>query len=374
MAGYDGQPATPGPQSQWPQNPQPAPPPPYFSPGAPSGTGVPAAAPTSPPPKKSRRRRWVVLGVVVALAAIGGYGAWQESQAYERGHTAYLAGDCPTAIDHFRAAGGGDTPSSSDSETTEKARAELQECETYLAAGDLQAQGMPAAALLAYRDFIVANPRSPLVNAAREKAIELAPAAAAAATTELCDEIEPIESMSLLGTPPEVLPDLLFGCGQAYSEATAWAEALVMYARFRAEFPDHALALDVERAFAAATLAEADAAGAGDLAPPPGFEGGASDVATIVIVNDAPDPINIVFSGTEVRVEDIAPCPECERFTVDPGECPNAGPVVEYELPPGTYTVVVKSGTSILTTPFRGTWELEAGFTYEHCFYIVTDG
>src|SRR6185503_12433993 len=143
------------------------------------------------------------------------------------------------------------------------------------------------------------------------------------------------------------------------------------YSRFRAEFPDHELADEVEAAFAVATLAEAEAGGAGELAPPPGSAGGAADKATVRIVNDAPDPINIVFSGVDVRVEDIPPCPECERLTEDPAECPNQGPLVEYEITPGTYTVVVKSGANILTTPFRGTWELEAGTIYEHCFYIV---
>lgn len=349
-------------------------PPPHAPPPYPGGPMPPPAAVGAPPPKKGRRRLWIAVGVVAVLLAIGGFSAWQESQAYDKGHAAYLAADCVTAAGYFRQAGGDDTPRTSDSETVENARAELQECETFLAAGDLQTQGRPADALLAYRDFIVAHPRSPLLDTAMSKAIALADAATAATTTELCDDLESLETMTLLGTPPAVLPELLFNCGNEYADAEKWTDALVMYSRFRDEFPDHARAGEVEAAFAVASLAEAEAGGAGELAPPPGFEGGAVDVATVVIVNDAPDPINIVFSGAEVRVEDIPPCPECQTLTEDPGECPNKGPLVEYELRPGTYTVVVKSGTSILTVPFRGTWELEAGFTYEHCFYIISNG
>jgi hypothetical protein len=332
-----------------------------------------ALAPQAPPKKKGRRRR-IVLAVVFAGLALGGFRVWQASQAYDNGHAAYLAADCATAVGFLRQAGGDGRPSSSDSETEKNARAELQECEAFLAAGDLKTQGKPAAALLAFRDFIVAHPRSPLVDSARSAATGLGAAAAAAATTALCDEIDSLETMSLLGTPPSALPELLFECGNAYGAAAQWQDALLMYARFRSEFPDHALAEEVEAAFAAATLADAEAGGAGELAPPPGVEGGDENVATVVIVNDAPDPINIVFSGTVVRVEDVLPCTDCETLTEDPGECPNKGPLVEYELPPGSYTVVVKSGTNVLTTPFRGTWDLAAGFTYEHCFYIVTSG
>ena len=334
----------------------------------------PASPSAAPRPKKGRRRLWIALGVVVALFGLGSYQLWQEAQAYEQGHTAYLAGDCAAAVEPLRKAGGDDPPSSSDTETQEKARVELLECEALLAAGDLVTRGQPADAMLAYRDFIVANPRSPLVDTARAGALAIASAVAESPTTALCDDLEAVETMQLLGPTAGILPQLLYRCGQEYGEAASWADALLMYARFRADFPDHELADEVEAAFAAATLADAEQGGAGELAPPPGVAGGDADVATVVIANDAPDPINIVFSGKEVRVEDIPPCPECEVFTTDPGACPGKGPVVEYEIAPGTYTVVVKSGTNILTTPFRGTWELEAGTVYEHCFFIVSGG
>jgi hypothetical protein len=95
--------------------------------------------------------------------------------------------------------------------------------------------------------------------------------------------------------------------------------------------------------------------------------------ATVLILNDSPDPLSIVFSGPEVLVEDIDACLDCIRYTGDgPPECPNLGPVAEHVLAPGTYEVVVRSRASVLTTPSRGTWILDGGQLYEHCFYIVT--
>src|SRR6185503_16309645 len=213
----------------WPVRPQAAPPapdpalpeggaePPFVPPGWAPAEGTTAAAQPSPPavapptsPPKWRRRRWVVLGVVAALLGIGGFQLWQEEQAYRAGHTAYLAGDCAGAVESLRRAGGDDESASSDTDTEIAARAELQECEALLAAGDLNTQGKPADALLAYRDFIVEFPRSPLLATARSNALVLAAAAAAGATTAMCDELASLETMNLLGTPPSVLPQLLY--------------------------------------------------------------------------------------------------------------------------------------------------------------------
>jgi hypothetical protein len=87
------------------------------------------------------------------LIGIGIFASFQRGQAYETGHAAYLQADCAAAIDPLSEAAGGSS-SSQDDEIALKARQELQECEALLAAADLDTQGRPADAVLAYSEFV----------------------------------------------------------------------------------------------------------------------------------------------------------------------------------------------------------------------------
>ena len=157
------QPTEPPPPLGWtpPGAQQPAPPQGWTPPSAP-----PPAGPAKP---REIRRRWIVLAVVVAaLAGIGLFRNWQQEQAYQAGHTAYLAADCATAVGPLgRVAKGSSGSSGNDVEL--KARAELQECEALLHADDLAVQGKNADAVLAYSDIVTKYPRSPLKDAALAK-------------------------------------------------------------------------------------------------------------------------------------------------------------------------------------------------------------
>jgi hypothetical protein len=164
---------------------------------------------------------------------------------------------------------------------------------------------------------------------------------------------------------------LLFSCGQAYEAAEAHADAVAVYSRFRADYPDHDLAADVEVALARATLADTE--NAPDLpAPEKGPGTGTAGIATFIIQNDSPDPLSMVFSGPDVRVEDLEACADCKKLSGALYECrdPDQSPVAEYKVAPGVYEVVVKSGRGSDVVPFRGTWTLEDGEVYDSCFYI----
>ena len=329
--------------------------------------------PGAPQPVRKGRgiqKRWIVLAVVVVVAGVFFYQTWQQEQNYQTGHAAYLAADCDAAREPLRKAADGE-PGSDESDTALKARAELQECDALLAASQL-ADGE---AVLAYRDFVNKYPASPLVETGRTGAQELLASSSAVATTALCDELQALEQEDFIASPADTLPPLLLACGEAYEADAAFTEALAAYTRFRTEFTDHDLADEVEAAYARTTLAEAEATGAGELPPPidSGTEGGVAGQATIVIQNDSPDVLAMVFSGPDVRVEEIEACAECEEFFGDEPEfCPELGPIAEYIVEPGTYDVVVKSGSGADVIPFRGSWTLEAGQVYDSCFYIVT--
>jgi tetratricopeptide (TPR) repeat protein len=311
---------------------------------------------------------------VVGLVAVAGYMAWKQEQDYKAGHAAYLAADCATAVGPLGSVAEGSS-GSSDNDTVLKARAELQECEALLAAEDLKTQGEQGDAVLAFSDIVTKYPRSPLKDTALVQARELiATAPHQVATVGLCDVLDALEAQQFIAGTPDPLPPLLYACGQAYEAEKAYAEAIAAYARFREDYPDHELAADVDEALARATLAETDESGAGSLPEPPEGEGaGTEGVATILIQNDSPEQLSMVFSGPDIRVEDLEACADCAEVT-DGGlhECRELGPTGEYKVAPGTYEVVVKSGSGSNVIPFRGTWTLDAGQVYASCFFIVT--
>jgi hypothetical protein len=313
----------------------------------------------------------VLAVLIAAFAGIGLFRNWQQEQDYQAGHTAYLAADCVKAVGPLGSVAKGSSGSSGN-DVELKARAELQECDALLHADDLAVEGKGGDAVLAYSDIVTKYPRSPLKEAALASGRKLiANAPDTVATVNLCDALEVLEAQGFVASQPDPLPPLLFACGGAYEAADAHANAVAIYTRFRADYPDHDLAEDVEIAFARATLADTE--DAPDLAAPEKGPGtGTAGVATIIIQNDSPDPLNMVFSGPDVRVEDLEACADCKKLSGAIHECrdPDQSPVAEYKVAPGVYEVVVKSGSGSDVIPFRGTWTLEDGEIYDSCFYI----
>jgi hypothetical protein len=352
-----------------------APPPAWTPPDAPAPGWLPQ--PMAPPPKKKSRKGRILTVAVAVVAVVVGlrlYDNYQQTQNFNAGHAAYMVGDCARATPLLTTAADGN-PGSKDSDVALKARADLRECEDLTDVDDLAASGDVGAAVLAYRAFVGTYPESVLIeNAMRSARDLLADAPELAATVDVCDELDELADGGFVGSASEALPPLLYACGQAYEAGDDLAAALASYLRFRTEYPDHQLADAVEAAFARATVAEAEQAGALELPPPvdEGTAGGTAGQATILIQNDSPDSLVMVFSGPEVRVEDLERCTDCETYPAPgPPECPGLGPDDEYVVAPGSYDMVVKSGTG-LAAPFRGTWELAADRVYGFCFILVT--
>lgn len=340
------------------------------------------AAPTAPAAKKQNPLVRVGIGCLglvgigcIAVGAFAFYENWQQEQNYQAGHTAYLAADCAAAVGPLDKAASGE-PGTKDSDVARTAEAELTECQTMLDAEALVGQGNPGDAVMAYNSFLDTYASSPLRAAALSKGQDIVASTDAEAliSPDLCPAIDSLVSSQFITSPAESVPQLSFACGQAFEGAEAYGDALLYYERILGEFPDHALASDAQAAYARATIAEARAVGAGELPAPQAVgESDGSGVVTVIIRNDSPKGLSMVFSGPEVRVERIEPCTDCEEFSGDgPAACPNLGPVGTYELPAGDYEVVVKAAGDDGVTPFRGTWTLEAGQEYESCFYLVT--
>ncbi|HWQ14038.1 MAG TPA: hypothetical protein VNL77_14655 [Roseiflexaceae bacterium] len=349
----------------------------------PPPAGTPPATPAAPAtPKKPNPLVRIGAGclslIVLGCVLIGGfalYENWQQEQNYQTGHRAYAQADCAAAVEPLGKAARGE-PGTRGNDVALQAQEELQECEALLAA-DERAGQQPADAVLGYSEVLTKYPESPLASVALTRGQELLASGAPAdlATPPLCGALDTLTEQQLIAAPGETMPPLLYACGQAHEVEQAFADAVVFYDRFLSEYPEHELAGEVQAAFARATIADARASGAGELPPPQAVGGGGSGPVTVVIQNDSPETLSLVFSGPEVRVEKLEACADCEKFTGDgPSACPEQGPVGRYVLAPGTYEVVVKAISSSGVTPFRGSWTLESGQEYSSCFYLVTSG
>ena len=333
-------------------------------------------------PKKARTFLKIGAGCLTTVVlACGGLFGWfafetyQQQQNYDQGHQAYLQADCASAVEPLTKAATGE-PGTADSDVARQAAVELSECESLMQADALVEAGDTAAAVMAYHMFLATHESGPLLEPAREHGSSLLSESDAAtlASQELCAATDDLQAGGLLSDADSILPSLYYACGQAFEEAEAYSEAVFMYQRFRSEYSEHDLSGDVEAAFVRATVAEATAVGAGALPAPQSIGGGSgSGPVTVVIQNDSPERLSMVFSGPEVRVEELEPCDECENYTGGgPAACPELGPVGKYTLPPGNYQVVVKSISDGGVTPFSGEWELAGGDEYYSCFFLVT--
>jgi hypothetical protein len=204
------------------------------------------------------------------------------------------------------------------------------------------------------------------------------PAAAGAEASLLgnftaCGDIGSLKNNSLIASRTEFLPRLYFNCGQAYEIERDWTNAATMYENFMADFPGHARAAEAETALARTIVEQADSAGAGEIAAPERSGSTSSGSTVVVIQNDSPERLRIVFSGPESKVEEMEACSSCTTYTGSgPLFCPELGPIARYTLPPGTYNVVVEATSNRGVEAWRGSWDLVDGDEYSSCFYEVT--
>lgn len=341
-----------------------------------------APSPAAPPPapRKGAPLLPIALGCL-GVAALGcvavlGFGWWIDNQrkaAYTAGHEAYLAGDCEKAIPSFDQVLESDSDLNSDE--AQKASAERQECADYQAAVGSQTARRYGEALLAYSQFQDNYPDSPLSGKVLDQARALFAEAApdAVANSVVCQEADALARRGLIPEPTANLPPLLFACGAQYEAAQLFTDAIAVYERLRTEFGDHPVAGQVQEALGRTILAEAQTFGAGALPAPQSLGGSGTGPAVVVIQNDSPERLSLVFNGPELRVETIEPCATCENFTGSgPENCPEQGPVGTYTVQPGDYDVVVRSLSDTSVSPFRGSWSLASGDEYYSCFFLVT--
>jgi len=129
-----------------------------------------------------------------------------------------------------------------------------------------------------------------------------------------------------------------------------------------------------EAALAQSIIEQAKAAGAQELPAPESRGKTGGELTEVIIQNDSPNRIRIVFSGPETHVEVLEACSSCITYYLyEPTtSCPEQAPIGRYTLEPGQYDVVVEDLSDTTITPWFGNWQLVSGDEYYSCFFIVT--
>jgi len=362
----------------------------------------------------SQPRRIPIWGYLIALlvAAVVGYSAIRyfiDWSNYYKGHQAYQQADCTQAIHNYDCIINGwrliDV-----GKYLALAQKEKGECFLFQAAVNMEQTGNFSAALVSYADFIKVwgingsvlaeaahNVNLPLFYLASgqvydtkndytksylmykrflieypEHQLSAEVETALLANPYSCKRTQTLKN-TIIAERTDFLPSLYYRCGQAYEDDGDWANAITIYESFLADYPSHPLASDAEAALARSIVAQAKAANAGEIPAPERSGSTSSGVTEVIIQNDSPERLRIVFSGPESRVEELGACSSCKNYTsIGPLHCPEQGPIGHYTIKPGQYDVVVEASSSSRTTPWSGNWNLDSGDEYYSCFFIVS--
>ncbi len=290
---------------------------------------------------------------------------------YTLGHQAYQQFDCAEAIKYYEKAL--TTLTFFDGDIRSLAGPEKLECVVFLEGVDKQHEKDFGGALLEYSSFVNNNPDSPLVESARVRAesIYSENELDSFVNDEVCGQTDQLLLNDIIPQRETNLPLVYYTCGQLFEEAGNFSNAKSNYELFLNAYEDHPLASEVEAALLRSIVKNAKMNKSGNL-PPPEQSGTTEDGTTVVIIrNESPEDLRIVFSGPENRIEELEACSSCTTYFASPLSCPNLGPVGRYIINPGQYFVVVESTSDGGITPWSGDWTLESGGEYTNCFFIV---
>lgn len=353
-------------------------------------------------PPRPRRPRWLLVVLLIGLA-VGGYVAFRtirDNNNYDAGLAAYQQGDCETALAAWRQINPSDSWLSSQQVVSDLS-SKRSWCSNFQRARDLAAD-LPGDALLIYRG-LVNEAEGPLADALQRELTTLyrergAPALATSA--QYCALVRQQPDLIVAEAGEDLLADLLLACVETYQTASAVGLGLCSRPAaslfnltgncsdeemavnrslfvteyldlFRQRYPDDPRQQDVEAQIIAELDRQAELFGAGEIPQPQMIGTHDGDTARLQIQNDAftLQPLRLAF-GQDLF--EVPACPACQEFTeAEQAECPAVGPIETIEVPAGAYRVLVTTLFGANITPFRGTWNLEAGVEYYSCFVLV---
>jgi tetratricopeptide (TPR) repeat protein len=311
-----------------------------------------------------------VVGLIFLCVAIGAISETGVYLNWQAGVEAYNQGKCGEANARFQRVI--DSPNLGIVNVSSQANQLRSECAAFLKAVDEESAGRYGPAFARYIDFSKLYPASGLGNyvAQRVEAIFSKAPLEELAVEAVCDRIAWQGETELIPQPDARLPELYYYCGRMYEEIGELENAGALYYVIRTDYPAHPIS-----SLATQGLARVEISLAGNaptLAPP--LESGTAPAGTSVYVvqNDSPEQVEIILSGPETIIKEIAECSVCTKLTSDPVECPNLGPRERITLKPGDYEVLVKSASDDEVIPYQGKWTFQDGIEYAHCYYVLT--
>jgi hypothetical protein len=365
-------------------------------------------------PPSNHRPSWKLILALAGIGIVGvlGFKQWSRSRQFEAAVQAYESGDCQRSIAGFKSFDG--------NPEVEKVR---RQCRDYQAIDP--ATQKPSEALAKAMQFLQAHPSNafsvkrkdassgnPLHSGLRQ---QLNPHLKPDRITdwlsmEVCQQLQKptenpyislamkLESTALLPQSEESLPRLYHTCGSFLVAMKEVPAGIALFEAFLNKFPQHPRLGMVKRDHAMALVQEAKLNPTTGQVSHPIPTASTNDGSTqLVVRNDSPHALRIVFAGPTSQVEEMPACKDCEDYTRSnaPGACPNKGPVKTYKIEPGGYQVLVKAiisknwNTSKLgvqelnqtelkqssevtgVRPFTGDWSFGTGQEYQSCFFLI---
>lgn len=225
----------------------------------------------------------------------------------------------------------------------------------------------------------------PAVDAAiKERAGKLGGADPCASTTELENISEMVNSFqtdtaALKKSAASAVESGSYACGVDQFKDKKFDLALETLTSFRSTYKDSDRG-DRARDIAIAAEIAAERAAAGKRLPPENAPGGPR--LEVVVSNDAPDAVEILYTGPVTGTLKIKACGGCENYSsydaVDRA-CKDSGkgyPKKTLRLPAGDYHFLLKhSGDAAddVTSTTDG-MSIDPGYSYTYCSYVVESG
>lgn len=99
----------------------------------------------------------------------------------------------------------------------------------------------------------------------------------------------------------------------------------------------------------------------------------------LVISNDAPNAVEVLYTGPVTGTVKLRACGSCERYSASSGSaraCKDGGrsyPKARLRLPAGTYHFLYKhgSGATAAVDSYTSGSKIQPGYTYTSCTYVI---
>lgn len=213
-----------------------------------------------------------------------------------------------------------------------------------------------------YKSFLIEYPEHSLANEVESALLS---------NSTSCNRDTSLKK-TIIAERANFIPTLYYNCGQAFEDDGKWGRAISMYEKFLDYYPNHTLASDVEDMLARVIVEQAKDESVGEILAPESSGSTGNSFTEVIIQNDSPESLRIVFSGPESHVEELPACSSCKTYEgIGPLYCPERGPIGSYQLEPGQYDIVVESTSDSGTTSWTGSWDLNSGKEYYNCFFIT---